>query len=40
MTDEIQVESIVPVYNTENSTYEYNDVYLPYGNYKVMASAK
>jgi hypothetical protein len=36
------VESIATVYNTEDSKYEYeyNDVYLPYGNYKLIAIAE
>jgi hypothetical protein len=36
----IQVESIVAVYYTEDLKYEYNDVFLPYGNYKLIASAE
>ena len=34
------MESIVAVYDTEDLEYEYNDVYLPYGTYKLMASAE
>lgn len=34
-----QVESIiVAVYETNDSAYEHNDVYLPYGNYKFIVS--
>ena len=40
LTHKIQVESIVAVYDTEDLEYEYNDVYLPYGTYKLMASAE
>ena len=37
VTDEIQVESVVAIYNTG---YKYNEIYLPYGNYKLIASAE
>ena len=37
VTDEIQVESVVAVYDTG---YKYNEIYLPYGNYKLIASAE
>jgi hypothetical protein len=40
LTNEIQVESIVAVYNTDESEYEYNEIFLPYGNYKLIASAE
>ncbi len=40
LTEEIQVESIVAVYDTVNSTYEHNEVILPYGTYKLIASAE
>jgi hypothetical protein len=42
LTDEIQVESIVAVYvyDTDESKYAYNDVYLPHGTYKLIASAE
>ena len=40
LTDEIQVESVVAGYDTEDSKYEYNEIYLPYGNYKLIASAE
>jgi hypothetical protein len=40
LTDEIQAESIVAVYNTDESKYEYNEIFLPYGNYKLIASAE
>ncbi len=40
LTDEIQVESIVAVYDTNESEYEHSDIYLPYGNYKLIASAE
>lgn len=37
-TDQIQVGSVVAVY--DNLQYEYNDIYLPYGSYKLVASAE
>jgi hypothetical protein len=40
LTDEIQVESIVAFYDTDESKYVYNDVYLPHGIYKLIASAE
>ena len=40
LTDEIQVESIVVVSDTNESEYEYSDIYLPHGNYKLIASAE
>jgi len=40
LTDDIIVESIVAVYDTVHSTYGYNEVILPHGNYKLMASAE
>ena len=40
LADEIQVESIVSVSDTVVSEYEHSDVSLPYGKYKVIASAE
>ena len=40
LTDDIQVESIVAVYDTVNSKYEYNEIVLPDGDYKLIASAE
>jgi hypothetical protein len=37
---DIQVESVVAVYNTNNGVYEYNEIILPYGEYKLIASAE
>ena len=37
VTDDIQVESVVAIYD---SGYKYNKIILPYGQYKLIASAE
>ena len=37
VTDDIQVESVVAIYD---SGYKYNEIILPYGQYKLIASAE